>query len=243
MMPKKPKVLEAATGKFGFLLLAIVVLIVTAPVIAEGFIWRIALALFGASVLVAGLYAAQPGRRSIVLGLVLASIDLAIGQLADIDRAGWMFMLQVVHWLCTMIFVAVAILEVVLSSRPVTIGTLQAAFCVFLLLGLIWTYLYIFIELVSPGSFRVQGATRQTFGGEQSRRLGFLRFLILSYSTLTSRGYSGLVPVSAFASICGCLQSMMAQVYLAVVIARLVGLQASETPSAPPGGSAGIEAG
>jgi hypothetical protein len=223
--------LRAATGKFGYLLLALVVLIVTAPVIAEGFIGRIALAFFGASVLVAGLYAARPGRRSLVIGIVLAAIDLAIGRLADLDRTGWTLILQAVLWLCTMVFVAVAILEVVLSSRPVTIETLQAAFCVFLLLGLIWTYLYIFIELVSPGSFQIQGATRQTFGGEQSRRLGFLRFLILSYSTLTSRGYSDLVPVSNFANICGCLQSMMAQVYLAVVIARLVGLHAREAPS------------
>jgi hypothetical protein len=140
-----------------------------------------------------------------------------------------------------MIFVAVAIQEVVLSSRPVTIETLQAAFCVFLLLGLVWTYLYILNELVSPGSFQVQGATRQTFGEDQARRLGFLRFLILSYSTLTSRGYSDRVPVSDFANICGCLQSMMAQVYLAVVIARLVGMQASEAPSAPARGSVPVE--
>jgi hypothetical protein len=232
-MPTKLRVLEATTGKFGFLLLALVVLILTAPVIADGLVGRIGLSLFGASVLVAGLYAAQPGRRSLVIGLVLASTDLAIGRLADLDRTGWTLILQAVLWLCTMVFVAVAILEVVLSSRPVTIETLQAAFCVFLLLGLIWTYLYIFIELVSPGSFQVQGATRQTFGEERTRRLGFLRFLILSYSTLTSRGYSELVPVSNFANICGCLQSMMAQVYLAVVIARLVGMQAGGAPSGP----------
>jgi hypothetical protein len=49
--------------------------------------------------------------------------------------------------------------------------------------------------------------------------------------------------VSNFANICGCLQSMMAQVYLAVVIARLVGMQAGGAPSSPPGESEGVEAG
>jgi voltage-gated potassium channel len=230
-MPTRLRVLRAASGKFGFLLLALVVFLVTAPVLAEGLIWRIILAVFGASVLVAGLYAAQPRRRSLVLGLVLASVDLAIGQLANIDHAEWLLYLQVVLWLGTLIFVTVVILEVVLASRPVTAQTLQAAFCVFLLLGLIWIYLYMLIELIARGSFQVPGETRAILRENDVRRLDFLRFLILSYSTLTSRPGSDLVAVGDFANICGCLQSMMAQVYLAVVIARLVGLQASQTPA------------
>ncbi|MGO9601104.1 MAG: hypothetical protein ACLP7Q_24260 [Isosphaeraceae bacterium] len=55
--------------------------------------------------------------------------------------------------------------------------------------------------------------------------------MILSYSTMTSRGYADLMPASDFANICGCLEAMMAQVYLAVVIARLVGLQSTQGPS------------
>jgi voltage-gated potassium channel len=230
-MPTRLRILRAATGKFGFLLLALVVLLITAPVIAEGFVWKTVLALFAASVLIAGLYAAQPSRRSLVLGLILASIDLAIGRLADIDSSGWLLTLQAILWLATMIFVTVAILEVVLGSRPVTIETLQAAFCVFLLLGLVWVYLYILIELVAPGSFQYLGEARPIWREDQSRRVGFLRFLILSYSTMTSRGYADIAPASDFANICGCLEAMMAQVYLAVVIARLVGLQASQSPS------------
>lgn len=232
-MPTRLRTLRAASGKFGWLLLALLVFVATAPIIAKGLAGKLVLSVFAASVLVAGLYAAQPRRRSLVVGLVLASIDLTIGRLANIDGTGWLLMLQVVLWLATMIYVALAILEVVLASRPVTIETLQAAFCVFLLLGLVWVYLYLFIELVAPGSFQVEGQTQPLWGEAGARRLGFLRFMILSYSTLTSRAYDELVPVSDFANVCGCLQSMMAQVYLAVVIARLVGLQASETAPIP----------
>ena len=56
-----------------------------------------------------------------------------------------------------MTYVAVTILEVVLASQPVTMETLQAAFCVFLLLGLVWAWAYVFIEMVAPGSFLLQG--------------------------------------------------------------------------------------
>ena len=66
---------------------------------------------------------------------------------------------------------------------------------------------------------------------DDTRRAGFLRFMVLSYSTMTSRGYADLMPASDFANICGWLEAMMAQVYLAVVIAHLVGLQSTQGPS------------
>jgi hypothetical protein len=42
---------------------------VTAPVIAEGRVWKLVLAGFGSGPLIAGLYAARPGKRSLILSL------------------------------------------------------------------------------------------------------------------------------------------------------------------------------
>ncbi len=229
-MRTRSRVLRAAHGKFGCLLVALVALLVTAPVMTGSTVLWVALALLAISVLVAGLYAARPCRRSILVGLVLGGIDIGIGRLAALKGGQWLVMLQAVLWLATLTYVAVTILEVVLASQPVTMETLQAAFCVFLLLGLIWTYVYIVIELVAPGSFLLQGGVAPSLALDESRRASFLRFMILSYSTKTSRGYGDLIPASSLAHICGCLEAMMAQVYLAVVIARLVKLQVSERP-------------
>jgi len=229
-MRTRSRVLRAAHGKFGYLLVALVALLVTAPVMTESTVLWVALALLASSVLVAGLYAARPCRRSILVGLVLAGIDIGIGRLAALKGRHWLVLLQATLWLATMTYVAVTILEVVLASQPVTMETLQAAFCVYLLLGLVWTYVYIVIELVAPGSFLLQGGVVPSLAQDASRRANFLRFLILSYSTKTTRGYGDLIPAGSLASICGCLEAMMAQVYLAVVIARLVRLQASERP-------------
>jgi len=211
-------------------MVALVALLVTAPVMTESTVLWVALALLASSVLVAGLYAARPCRRSILVGLVLGGIDIGIGRLAALKGGQWLVLLQATLWLATMTYVAVTILEVVLASQPVTMETLQAAFCVYLLLGLVWAYVYIVIELVAPGSFLLQGGVVPSLAQDASRRANFLRFLILSYSTKTTRGYGDLIPASSLASICGCLEAMMAQVYLAVVIARLVRLQASERP-------------
>jgi hypothetical protein len=52
---------------------------------------------------------------------------------------------------------------------------------------------------------------------------------------LTGTGYGEIAPAGAFAEMTACLEAMMAQVYLAVVIARLVGIQAGPPPPARPG--------
>ncbi|MGO9601103.1 MAG: hypothetical protein ACLP7Q_24255 [Isosphaeraceae bacterium] len=137
-MRTNSRVLKATGGKFGYLLVALVALLVTAPAITESMVLRVAIALLATSVFVTGLYAARPRRRSVLVGLILAGIDFGIGRLAAFDGARWLVLLQAVFWLATMTYVTVTILEVVLASQPVTMETLQAAFCVFLLLGLAW---------------------------------------------------------------------------------------------------------
>jgi hypothetical protein len=226
-MSTRVRLVKAAHGKYGTLLLALLALLVTAPVVNESQAWRIVLSLLAACVIVAGLVAARPGRGTLVLGLILAALDFGIGQLTAYDASPWLLRVQALLWLLTLTFVSVAILEVVLESQPVTLETLQAAFCVFLLMGLAWVYAYILIELITPGSFQLRGGDSPDLSHGTLSHAPFLRFLILSFSTITSRGYDELTPASDFANIAGCLESMAAQVYLAVVIARLVGLQAS----------------
>lgn len=229
-MKVRSSLLRAARGKFGYLLITLVALLVSAPVITEGLPAQMALSLLASSVLVAGLFAARPSLRALFAGLFLAAVDLGIGRLTHLHPEPWIIIFQAVLWLGTLLMVAVIILEVVLASRPVTLSTLQAAFCVFLLLGLLWAYFYICVSLVAPASFSSPEGAHLEWGNNASRRIAFLRYLIFSYATMASSNYSGLAPASDFANILACLEAMMAQVYLAVVIARLVGLQASQVP-------------
>jgi hypothetical protein len=227
-MAARVRLVKAAHGKYGTLLLALLALLVTAPVVNESQAWKTVLCLLSGAVIVAGLHAARPGRGTLALGLILAASDFGLTQLAAYDASPWLLRLLALLWLLTLTFVSVAILEAVLESQPVTLETLQAAFCVFLLIGLAWAYAYVLIELITPGSFQLRGGDHPTWSHHSLRRASFLRFLILSFSTITSRGYDELTPASDFANIAGFLESMTAQVYLAVVIARLVGLQASQ---------------
>ena len=49
-------------------------------------------------------------------------------------------------------------------------------------------------------------------------------YLYFSFSTLTSVGYGDIVPVSSLARYTAILQAVAGQIYLSVLVARLVGL-------------------
>jgi hypothetical protein len=166
------------------------------------------------------------------VGLLLAVADFAIGRLAILEGGRWLLLLQIVLWLSILVFVTGTILEVIFESERVEIETLQAALCVHLLLGLLWAFVYALIEVAAPGSFLTERGPRIALADEQSRWAGFLRLLVFSYSALTTTGFGGLTPASSFASICANLEALTAQVYLAVVIARLVGIRAAQPASA-----------
>jgi hypothetical protein len=107
----------------------------------------------------------------------------------------------------------------------VDVETLQAALCVYLLLGLIWVYYYALIALATPDSFLFQGGPMLAWSDDPSRRSEFLRLVLFSESKLTASGYDDLKPASGFTNICACLGAPTGQVDRAVVIARLVGMQ------------------
>jgi hypothetical protein len=214
-------------------LLALVALLASTPLIVEAPAGNIALGLFADVALVAGLHAARPGRKVVALGLLLAVTDFVIGRLAIVEGARWLLVLQIVVWLSICIFVTATLLNAIFQEKQVSVETLQASLCVYMLVGLLWVFIYALIEIAAPGSFQSSNGHRIALTGERSRRAEFLRLLVFSYSALTATGFGELAPASGFASICANLEAMWAQVYLAVVIARLVGMQASQALSDP----------
>lgn len=104
-------------------------------------------------------------------------------------------------------------------------------------LGMFWAYLYAPMEVTTPDSFRVLRGTATEWTDARSRRAGFNRLFIFSYATLTGTGRGDLEPANGFADMASSLEAMSAQVYLAVVVARLVGMQAGSPTAVRPEGS------
>ena len=116
------------------------------------------------------------------------------------------------------------ILRDLFSSQDVTSDQLCGAVSVYLLLGVTWGYLFNSIEIFSPGSFEIPRQLLTAPLAEQGilQRDGVLFYY--SFVTLTTLGYGDISPVAPTAQMAAMWEAIIGQVYLAILVARLVGM-------------------
>jgi len=116
--------------------------------------------------------------------------------------------------------VAVAMIALVLLSqifRPGRMSHLriQGAIAVYLLFGVIWAHAYHIVAILQPGSFH----------GPIEELTNLSGWAYYSYVTLTTVGYGDITPVSQVARTLSIAEALTGQLYLAVLIARLVAME------------------
>ncbi len=119
------------------------------------------------------------------------------------------------------LYSAGSILKAILTTRHVTIDTLAGSVCVYFQIGLIWSIAFYFIETFIPGSFNFSAVP---LDAPESSRVDFQVFTYYSFVTLTTLGYGEYLPVSPPARAFSYLETAVGQVFLAVLVARLLGL-------------------
>ena len=121
-----------------------------------------------------------------------------------------------------LMFVCVAILTRVLHDKVITIETIAGAASAYLLFGVAWACLFGVVEHLYPGAFAIP----ETWGPTTETVLGSIVPLIyFSFATLTTVGYGDILATSPVAANLAVAEAIMGQLYLTVLVARLVGLQ------------------
>ena len=122
-----------------------------------------------------------------------------------------------------LILVVAAILAHVFSSRRITRETIAGAICAYLLIGAMWANVFSIVENVTPGSFADNSIEADAASGPEPIRDQANRFTYFSFVTLTTLGYGDITPLTQPAKNLAALEAIFGQLYLAVLIARLVG--------------------
>ena len=214
--------ISVVQSKFTFLLVSLLVLFVIAPLFEGLAIALILLNIFTSVVLVSAVYAVSQKKGLFVLAVILV-IPVLAGRwsvyFVDNPFLDFMGMSFGVLFLA---FTATNILAKVFEAKEVTADTISGAICVFLLIGLAWAFLYSVVEFLHPGSFNIAQSLAHT--SIHSLHQQTTLFIYYSFVTLTTLGYGDITPLTPPARSLAVVEAVIGQLYLVVLIARLVGL-------------------
>jgi len=137
-----------------------------------------------------------------------------------------LYLLSSVSWLLFLSFVTWTQAQSLLRQRRITSETLSMAISVYLLLAITWGMLFIAIFEFNPGAFSF-GASRDGAEGPSSGARFFPVLLYFSLTTIATVGYGDVLPVSMGARYAAVAEGIAGQLYLAILVARLVSMQVS----------------
>lgn len=107
------------------------------------------------------------------------------------------------------------LLRYVFDRQVMTSDRLWGAASAYLMIGLLWSFLFAIVDRSHPGSFSVRGTIEM---------LPLHDLIYFSFSSLTTTGFGDIVPVGRIAKTATTLQVIVGQLFIAILIAKLVGV-------------------
>jgi len=165
----------------------------------------------------------QRRRRSFV-GWALAVLAISARLWVFFAPNSRLHLVVSVSWLMFFSYVTWSELRSLLKQREVTGETISMAVSIYLLIGLSWALLYIVIFMRHPEAFRFASSS-------VSEAHRFPIFIYFSFTTLSTIGFGDITPLTLQARYAAVAEGITGQFYLAVLVARLVGMQMSRAAS------------
>ena len=215
---------------FRNLLIAICILLISYPLlIREGIMGKVFEALFGMLILRTGMRATSANKPppKWAQGLLVLLIVVWLGEIfikeqlyLDVVRLG---LLEVFF----IRFLWKVGRDVFITRHIHASGRLYGAICVYLLISAAFSDLYLIIDRLNPDAFYCSQALCASQEGSTFHSGLHLYFSLVTLSTL---GYGDITPTYPLAAMLVALEAIIGQMYVAIVISRLVAIHLNEIP-------------
>ena len=169
-------------------------------------------------VFITGPLAVARTRLILAVTFLLALLALLPGILAAVGDMEVAYRVSLLAGIIFFSFLAGLIgRELLLDDSAVDSETIWAAVNIYLLIGLCFAFLYATMALFDPTLFVGKFM-------DESPRGQLMGFIYFSFVTLTTLGYGDITPNTPGVATMAYLEALIGQLYLAIMIARLVGL-------------------
>ena len=151
------------------------------------------------------------------IGFTLSVLAIVIfGALLDEAGLSSVHLFELILFYCWATWLAA---KQVLFSGPIDGHKIVGAICIYLLMGLIWALLYLFIAQTIPDAFN---------GLEQLVWYdNFADVAYFSFVTLTTLGYGDISPIIPIARFLVYMEAIVGVFYMAILVASLIGIRTS----------------
>ncbi len=223
---------------FLYVLVGSVVAFSIYPFVAKDAATRVVMDAVLTASLVGGVLAYRPARPLGLLLVVLGAADVAANVVSFVHDDRPVAVVRIVLDLAFLATTTLVLLAVVLRSERVTATKIYAAVAVYLLIGFTWALVYDAVELAEPGSFNAPSLNATPDYEPYMRQYESWSTLYFSFVTLTTLGFGDVTPTTVPARTLVWLEAVIGQMYVAVLVGRLVGLQITHAERAPDAGVA-----
>lgn len=215
-------------GSYLWLLLALFTLIVVAPLTSKLHLFNIRISdMLSLMILCVGIAAVNRSRIATSFLTLLALSAIGFQLFVHFTGSFWAGIGANLSGMIFLIGLFAIIAFDVFSARQVTAQTLAGACCGYVLMAGIFAAVYSVLLSFDGNALKLhfEGAIRPESLVFQSDSYGFLGYF--SIVTLTTLGYGDIVPNNLATRSVASIEALIGQLYLAVVVARLVGMYLS----------------
>lgn len=193
------------------------------PFLQHGVGSQILLIFIVTAVLVSAINSVSDKRKHLILACLLAAPWFVTSVATTLSGSLYPEFYEAFFGSLFFIYTTVLIFSRVLRDKKVTSDTLYGAICVYILIGLTWSFFYVLVVTNSHDAFYINPANNH------DNIINWNDLSYYSFVTLTTLGYGDVTPVAPIARSLAYLEAILGQVYLTIIIARLVGLYISGT--------------
>ena len=220
---------QESNGRFRFLFASLMILVAVMPFLRAGALGGALLQVLFTLLLFSGLYAVSDGKRALAVAAVFAGPALVLAWAGRFTASTAVDGIEALLLAGFLVFTATQILKYIVRARRVTAELIFGAVSVYLMMGIGGALLFAVLDLWSPGSLRMPSSA----GSAVDDATRFSAVAYYSFVTLTTLGYGDITPVSRLARSLSTMEAVTGQLYLAVLVARVVGLQIAHSTAAP----------
>lgn len=154
-------------------------------------------------------YALTADKKRATIILFIAAPFVILDGISVFFESRYLMITAICFGIVLYIYIIVLLMKNLLSYRVVTAELIYCAISAYLMIGIMWSGIYFILEGIAPGSLAGISDPND--------------FLYFSFVTLTTVGYGDIAPQSILGKRLAVFEAAMGGIYLAVIIAMIVG--------------------